>query len=122
MADFDLRKCIQDKLSDFDGFAKKSFENGESVEKAVKEAVSDMQNEEIGHLKKREGDKPEMEESDSLTVIHFRNGNRIEIPNRIDENILEMDDGIIVLKYEYRGKRYKASFEREDVLYTIERA
>lgn len=61
-------------------------------------------------------------ETDSLTVIHFRNGNRIEIPDRIDKNILEMDDGIIVLDYEYRGKKYKASFEKEDVLYTIERA
>ena len=59
-------------------------------------------------------------EKDFLTAIHFRNGDSIHIPDRFDKNILEMDDGIIVLDYEYRGKKYKASFEKEDVLYTIE--
>ena len=59
-------------------------------------------------------------ETDSLTVIHFRNGNRIEIPSRFDENIFEMSGDIVILEYEYRGKHYKTSFEKEDVLYTIE--
>ena len=60
-------------------------------------------------------------EKDFLTAIHFRNGDSIHIPDRFDKNILELDDGVVVLEYECEGRKYKASFEKEDVLYTIER-